>query len=309
MTGRGAQILLESESGTESSTLSSDDRANLIGADEGGFIGLSFGYVFTSPVLFVNRVELYGTGSDADESRKSIGGFVLRSVDNNALIALSSIPLESTVATVSQDQRRREFGLRFKSDQPIGRGGFALSAEPFFIDFEQITIAQGRLSNVVGTNSDEASASRRAQIDADFFGAQFAVEANYPVIGERIEWLGRASVGVYSVDAEGRFRSQGSFNFEFAPDNTGVFETVSIKHNNSEVGYRLGGETGVRWRATPWALLSLTGSVDFLSDVPTADLPRFADDRAARVDFDDLTDWRIGVRLTLATQRQAEALK
>jgi hypothetical protein len=72
------------------------------------------------------------------------------------------------------------------------------------------------------------------------------------------------------------------------------------KDDDSETGYRFGAETGVRLQLAPWARLSITGSVDHFTDVPTAVLPSFEDDRAAHVDFDDLTDWRVGVRLTLA---------
>ena len=71
------------------------------------------------------------------------------------------------------------------------------------------------------------------------------------------------------------------------------------KDDDSETGYRFGAETGVRLQLAPWARLSITGSAERFTDVPTAVLPNFEDDRAAHVDFDDLTDWRVGVRLTL----------
>lgn len=71
------------------------------------------------------------------------------------------------------------------------------------------------------------------------------------------------------------------------------------KDDDSETGYRFGAETGVRLQLAAWASVSITGSVEHFTDVPTAVLPSFEDDRAAHVDFDDLTDWRVGVRLTL----------
>jgi hypothetical protein len=68
------------------------------------------------------------------------------------------------------------------------------------------------------------------------------------------------------------------------------------KDDDSETGYRFGAETGVRLELAPWARLSITGNVEHFTDVPAAVLPSFEDHRAAHVDFDDLTDWRVGER-------------
>ena len=78
------------------------------------------------------------------------------------------------------------------------------------------------------------------------------------------------------------------------------------KDDDSETGYRFAPRRvsdcagALRW-------LSITGSAERFTDVPTAVLPNFEDDRAAHVDFDDLTDWRVGVRLDSRLGRAAPA--
>ena len=47
------------------------------------------------------------------------------------------------------------------------------------------------------------------------------------------------------------------------------------KDDDSETGYRFGAETGVRLQLAPWARLSITGSAERFTDVPTAVLPNF----------------------------------
>jgi hypothetical protein len=76
---------------------------------------------------------------------------------------------------------------------------------------------------------------------------------------------------------------------------------VGISDGSSRAGYRLGAEAGFRYAVNSSTWLSLTTSVDYLSEVPTAILPRFENDSAAHVGFDDLLDWRSGIRLTFAT--------
>jgi hypothetical protein len=110
---------------------------------------------------------------------------------------------------------------------------------------------------------------------------------------DKVSLIGRGSAGVYGVTANG------DFNSKFVVDSTPFQGRVS--DDGSRTGYRLGAEAGLRYVVNSSTWLSLTSSVNYLSEVPTAILPRGDSDRAAHIAFDDLLDWRTGVRLTFAT--------
>jgi hypothetical protein len=294
------------QSGDASSFIASNGRSNSIAADEGGFGGLAFGYVFNAPLVqLVNRAEIYGTANRSDDEFKSFGAFALRNVDNSAAIGFLSIPASNTTGKTTQDIEMREIGLRLKSDHPGQSFFFSLNAEPFFINYEQETATNGRLNPFVlsdGT-SVAGSANRHADVEADLFGTQLAIEAEAPMSG-RLAWIGRGSAGVYYVDADGNFNSGGGLNVALPGvplDLPEFFGRSRIKDSANDTGYRFGLETGVRLQLAPWARLAITGSVDHFTDLPTAILPSAEGDPAAHLGFDDLTDWRVGVRLTLAT--------
>jgi hypothetical protein len=94
--------------------------------------------------------------------------------------------------------------------------------------------------------------------------------------------------------------ADGDFSSGTVVTNVGTFK-VGVSDGSSRAGYRLGAEAGFRYAVNSSTWLSLTTSVDYLSEVPTAILPRFENDSAAHVGFDDLLDWRSGIRLTFAT--------
>jgi hypothetical protein len=74
-----------------------------------------------------------------------------------------------------------------------------------------------------------------------------------------------------------------------------------VSDSSSRTGYRLGAEAGVRYVVNPSTWVSVIGSLDYFSEMPTAALPREASDAAAHIAFEDLLEWRSGVRLTFAT--------
>jgi hypothetical protein len=112
---------------------------------------------------------------------------------------------------------------------------------------------------------------------------------------QNLFWLARGSGGLYRVEADGDFSSDISFD-SFA----GFRDSGRVSDEEREWGYRAGAETGVRVVFNPALALSLTGGVDYLSDVPTAVLPRSGEDGAAHIEMEHLTTWKFGAHLTFA---------
>jgi hypothetical protein len=267
------------------------DGGSFISADDGGYGGATMGYTLASPLGIVSRVELYSMGRFADESAATSGIFAMRGIDNRSAVFFFSVPVDHLNVDVEQSLSTKEIGFRFKSDQRAGSLAFALSAEPFYIRYDQETD-----TNVIATDFPSgifATANRRSDVSADLFGAQLALEAALP-LAAKLSLIGRGSAGVYNVSADGDF-STGAVQKNVNTLNEGVSD------EGSRAGYRLGAEAGFRYTVNSSTWLSLTTSVDYLSEVPTAVLPRFANDSAAHIGFDDLLDWRTGVRLTFAT--------
>lgn len=287
--GASATAAAGASSGTESAAASAAG-GGFIAADDGAYAGATIGYALAAPVLGVTRVEAYATGYSNDDRSTSFGALGLRGVDNNSVIAMAAAPLDNLSVRVDQSLDTREFGLRFKVDRKAGPVALALSAEPFYLRYGQTTNTHGILDDTF----IQASADRHADLDADLFGAQVALEATVPITTS-VSWIGRGSVGVYNVSADAGFSSA----FLVTLFDTELVGEVADK--SSRNGYRLGAETGLRFQVNPSTWLSLTGSVDYLSDMPTAALPRNEDDAAAHIRFEDLFDWRTGIRLTFAS--------
>jgi hypothetical protein len=264
------------------------DGGSFISADHGGYGGATIGYTLASPLGIMSRVELYGTGSFANESDTAYGAFGIRGVDNRSWALFAAIPNDIVKADIDQSVRSKEIGLRFKSDQRAGPLAFALSMEPFYVRYEQETDADATLA--FPANTIIAFANRRSDVSANLFGAQLALETVVP-LGGPFSLIGRGSAGIYNVSADGDFSTT-----------TDLFHT-GLSDDRSRAGYRLGAEAGLRYIVNSSTWLSLIASVDYLSEVPTAVLPRFENDPDAHVGFDDVLDWRTGIRLTFASDR------
>lgn len=260
----------------------------LIGAGDGGYGGATFGYALPSPWLgLLSRVEVYGSRAGAEEDRSSNGAIGLRSVDNAAAIAIAAVPLGALPVKSTQDLTTTEFGLRLKSDQKAGAATLTFAAEPFYIRYDQTTRTSGALRDLMN-----ASAANRSDVESDLFGVQVAVEGAAP-LGGPFSLIGRASAGVYTIETDADFTS--SFQIP-----SGAYD-AHVTDDDSRTGYRLGAEAGVRYALSASTWLSVTGSVDYLSEVATAALPVAGTDGPASIAYDDLLDWRAGARLTFAT--------
>jgi hypothetical protein len=280
-------------SGTESASANANG-GGFIDADTGVYGALTLGYALQSPGI-LSRIEFYASASEARSSSENFGALGLRGVDNNSAVVFAAVPLGDVSVNVTQSVATREVGLRFKTDQQVGAIAAALSVEPFFMHYDQNTATMGTFND---PTSGSASASRNSDVDADIYGAQIAAEGVLPVVGN-FSLIGRGSAGVYEVSATGDFSSL----FVVPPTSVGSKAPIAanVSDSDSRTGYRLGAEAGVRYVINPSAWVSVIGSLDYFSEMPTALLPREASDPAAHIAFNDLLEWRTGVRLTFAT--------
>ena len=263
-------------------------------ADDGAFGGFSFGYVFVGPILgLIDRFEAYGTHArNEDDEIKQSQAFTGVSADGQAIV--TAINTKGLQIETDETLTQTEFGMRFKSDR-LAQGILPLivSLEPFYMNYEQES-GYG-LAQVVMFEST---------VDADLWGGQVALESEIPLIAQRLHWVGRVAGGVYWMDADG----------DFSNSLTGKTLGPGIE----ETGYRLGAETGLRLFIGPHAFLTATGAADHLSEAPRAvfrgglgapddsppaeSLLRGAGAIPARVESDELTNYRANLRLTFTTR-------
>jgi hypothetical protein len=283
---------LSASSGTESASVVVSpvgvDPTRFIAATEGGYGAATAGYALAAPLLgAVTRIEIYTSRNEAAADFGGIGAFALRSVDNRAAIAFVGMPIERVRYEATQDRSLAEYGLRLKADQSFGATTFAVSAEPFYMRYTERTVTSAT------TSVADWTARGESQVESDIFGIQAAVEGAVPVAGP-LSLVGRGSAGIYSISADGDFASA------FRIGSSAQY-SAAIADDDTRTGYRVGGEAGVRWAFSEGAWASLLGSLDYLSEMPTAALPRAGADAPAHIAFDDMLDWRLGLRLTFST--------
>lgn len=275
--------------GTENAIAFSDG-GTFIEAEDGGFGAFTFGYVLPSPLFsFITRVEIVGGGSHSEDDQRTNGAFGMRSVDNTAAFAFAAVPIENVTVDVEQTVETRQATVRFKSDlAPVSGTVLTFSFEPFYLQTEQETTTDAQQQG--GQNS---AARRTSDVDGKYYGAQVAVEGQVPLV-TNVFLIGRGSVGLYQLDVDGAFRDSMFFT------GGGIVLNHAVNDDDSTTGYRLGGEAGVKLVMTPSAWLTFFGTVDYLSDTPTAVLPRFADDQKAHIEFEDQMTWGFGARMTFS---------
>ncbi len=240
------------------------DGGNFIAANDRSYAGFSAGYVLRQQLGAFQRIEIHGSFSSATASQYVPGAAAGLSVDGRTAFASASEgPAYPVASQVRQNLAQDDVIVRFKTGSAGWGTPFAVlfSFEPFFHAMSQSTgmaasmpLADGWFPNV---------ALRDASVEGRFFGAQIAVEASYP-FEPWVSWVGRASGGVYFLQAEGSYS-----------DNFGRVSLILDDVRSG--GCRLGAESGLRFTLAPDVWLSATGSVDYFSDVPTAELPRELD--------------------------------
>jgi hypothetical protein len=168
-----------------------------------------------------------------------------------------------------------EARVSFKSTlSDDGDTALIASIEPFYR--HQDTDGRDGLSIGTGQPTD-----RLSDIDADYVGLQLAAEVEQAV-SESLSLVGRASVGVYHVDAD--------IDVSLPVINDGV------EDSDGTWGGRLGGALGVKIPFLyPGASLTLLGTVDYFTDVASIDHATYEPNaglfaNSTSVDFDDRLD-------------------
>lgn len=270
----------------------SPNGGRFVDAGSGTWFGGAIGYSFRLGDGVTGAVEAYGSQIRSDDNTGVQGAAGFRSVNNETAFAAASAPLANLTTMAEQEVRLSEIGVRLKAGNPNGALPLIVGLEPFYISYEQDTetSSAGSGNFVVGG----LSARRNADVEGRLYGAQAALETQVPLFGQSIFWLARGSGGFYRVEADGDFSSD-----IFVPS-FGFGASARVHDKDSDWGYRAGAETGVRIVFNPSLALSLTGGVDYLSDVPTAVLPRSGSDGPAHIEMDDLTTWKFGAQLTFS---------
>lgn len=291
-TGRGSQAAAAVSAASPNGSASASATPNggrFIDADSGTWVSGSIGYALPLGGGIMGAIEAYGRTDRADDDLRILGAAGFRSVDNDAAFAAATAPVQNLVTTAEQEVRLSEFGVRLKAGNPGGAFPLVFGFEPFYISYEQETETTSKGSNAIFFT--DIDARRRSDVDGRLYGAQAAVEVQVPLVGQSLFWLARGSGGFYRIDAEGDF-------FSDISTRGGTVDSGRVRDEEEDWGYRAGAETGVRVMFNPSLALSLTGAVDYLSDVPTAVLPRTGDDGVAHIGMDDRTTWRFGGQLT-----------
>jgi hypothetical protein len=273
-----------------------------IESKHGAYGALTFGYAFERPFYGIfDRVEVYGSISRSDESQHVDGAAGAVSVDGTSGFAAAAIlPTDITpqfvaadgelvtIGAVSTDVKQSvdfaEFGARLKADRwSYNSALLTAGLEGFYAIYNQDTDMRASVGGTVGEHIGSFF-SRSADVDSNMVGVLASLEGQLPIGGTPLSLIGRTFGGFYYLNADGDFR-----------DNFGL---ANVSDDLNSWGYRVGVEGGIRYDFSSRTSLSVTGSIDHFSDVATADLPRFAGE-VARVDTDDLTNYRVGARLTV----------
>ena len=248
----------------------------LFEVDDGGYAGVTAGYVFDTlmPFGLSNfRIEagFAASGFDDDEGSDASGSIL---AVNAGPVLIFPGPFETT-----QSRKVYDWFVRFKGDRQIGPDlGTAFGLELFFRQSEDKTHASRPTPPFRFRNHD---------VDGFFAGVMAVVQPEYAV-SPVFSLVGDFGAGLYALGAEARSISN--------------FSTVQIfNDSDGTVGIRARAKGGLKIRAGDMVSITLFGGVDWWSDVPVADQQRFVSppNTLPEVKFNDLVELKAGVNLTI----------
>ena len=253
--------------------------------DDGSFFwgGLEVGYVFAEPTTLMDRVELNvdfrGMSRSLDRNPGALF-WLFRDENLNATVTAGDPGIDIDGEDEQSDIEAR---LSFKSTLSESDGhAFIASLEPFYR--HQDTDGKTTLSTPIAP----VRPSRVDDIDADYYGAQIALEFETP-LSESTSLVGRAAAGVYHVDAD--------IETALKPANI-VNIPIEAEDSDSSWGGRFGGALGVKIPLLySGASLTVLATVDYMTDVATIDHAVAQTTDLTQADFDDMLD--IGGRVGL----------
>jgi hypothetical protein len=198
---------------------------------------------------------------------------------------VSTAGIGGTEAKTSVERQTWEGAVRFEGDDRLdSTTTITYVVSPFIRGFGEDT------RTVVNGCCDF---SRTGDVDATLYGVFVAAEPETWVT-PYLAIVGRAGVGVYGYDADGKFRS---FGDAFT---TGDFD-ASTSDGDSGAGFRGLLGIGLKLKVAPNTLLEGFAEADYFSNVPTADMTSNSLQGASvsHVGDDDLWELRSGLRLTV----------
>ena len=209
--------------------------ASLFEAEDGGFAGVTVGYVFGYPMPFGLenfRAEASFAASvfEDDDGTTSLGS--LLDLDGNSA---------SIISTIESRQSRKvyDWSVHFKGDRQVSPDlGVALGLEVFFRQSED------RTNSSIPINPN-AGQFRNHDVDGFFAGVMAVVQPEY-AFTPALSFVADLGAGLYGVDAEAR-----SFT------NVGV--PTNVNDSEGKLGVRARAKGGLRFNATDTISLTLFG--------------------------------------------------
>lgn len=246
----------------------------LVEAEDGGFGGVTLGYVFGTPVPF-------GLTNFRGEATFAVSGFSDDEISNPTGSILDLNGVSGVINFPVQSEQSRDVydgSLALKGDMELGPDlGMSVGLEVFVRKSEDETTAVNSAGNF-----------RTHDVDALFYGAMVVVQPEF-AITPSLSLVGDLGVGLYGVDADVDSRS-----FVAAT-------ALTFADEDSTVGFRGRANGGLKFNATDSISLTVFGGVDFWSDVPVANQRRtqiIAPGVPPRTKFTDLVELKAGLSLT-----------
>ncbi len=199
---------------------------------------------------------------------------------------MSNTGIGGTEAKTTVERQTWEGAVRFEGDDRLdSTTTITYVVAPFVRGFDEDT------RTVVSGCCDF---SRTGDVTSTLYGVFVAAEPETWVT-PNLAIVGRAGVGVYGYDADGKFRSFGETGFT-----TGDFD-AHTSDGDSGAGFRGLLGIGLKLKVTPNTLLEGFAEADYFSKVATADMTSnsLQVSSVSSVGDDDLWELRTGLRLTV----------
>lgn len=224
------------------------------------FLGLEAGYVLADPTSLLDRIELSvdlrGRGRSLTRNPGQLA-FIHINEDNSSTFIGRASP--DQVVKGDDETTDYEFRLSFKNTLFADESHVVLVGFEPFVRFQD-TESQVETNSVLG--APFAFARRSDDVEAEYYGAQLAVEVERP-ISDSLSLIGRAAAGAYYVTAD---IDTETAIFQFDPFG------VPASDSDSTWGGRFGAAAGIKIPLHyAGASLTVMGTVDYMTDVATID--------------------------------------
>jgi hypothetical protein len=242
---------------------------------DAGFFGVSV----RSPELngLFSSFELYAEGQKGkkDDRLNTSGHNQIISIDGGGYI------VDTGTASSVLDRYRYEFGLRGKLATP---GMMAFTLTPFF-GFARENVRTSFLSTSYGFDY-----KRGGSLDWQYAGAELGIQRTQN-LRDNLDLVGTLAAGAYGVFAKGDFHD----NWSSLPP--------SIDASESRAGFRGSAKLELKSQWSQTVSSSLFAQATYWSTTPYVALPHVPGGPAAHIGFDDMTEFRVGLMLTVAAAK------